>query len=129
MEQDCLFHCLDKCNETLTIVTQSQFRTAKEYSERWEAISEGPERAAAIKLNQIQTNTGELLCHYNCYKRFCNKLVCERAEIRERKRKLEEEEAATEASKVKLQYMHQLHLKCTAVVWNNKYNINIITLC
>jgi hypothetical protein len=101
MEQDCIFHCVERSNETLTFVSLNQFNSAKSYSERWETRSEGLETNAAIKFKKIEVYKEDLLCHFNCYKRFCNKLVLERAETRERKRRLAEEDAAAEASKVR----------------------------
>lgn len=88
----CFFHTVTDCKETVIKVTDKQWCTANEYAVRWVQIyGDAQKKAIAQKILNTQSNS-DLLCHYACYKNFCNKLVIERAEVKQAKREQESTE-------------------------------------
>lgn len=84
--EDCILHCVEICQETVLKITKHQWETCNEYAVQWISQDEEPFKQIASKIIETSYND-ELLCHNKCYKRFCNKLVIQRAISRYTKRR------------------------------------------
>ena len=81
LQEVCVFHSIENCNETLVRVPEQERITANQYANRWIVLERQPQESISEKLLQSLIYK-DLVCHYACYKKFCNKLMIARVEMK-----------------------------------------------
>ena len=76
LQEVCVFHSIENCNETLVRVTEQERITANQYANMWVVLERQPQESISKDLLQ-SLEYKDLVCHYTC-----NKLMIAKAEMK-----------------------------------------------